>query len=140
MKIFSLVLLVMLVPPLFAVSGVAQQKQQGGAGNGYHPQAKYQGEYKSNLIFLQTYAKRYLATSIRTGQLSETILSSALDQLNSEGKWQGSLNPDGSCGINSIESPEWATGNRINYDEGSGQRRELIVENSLLKRRAPKIW
>ena len=54
--------------------------------------------------------------------LQKISCQDALDQLNSEGKWQGSLNPDGSCGINSIESPEWATGNRINYDEGSGQR------------------
>jgi hypothetical protein len=46
----------------------------------------------------------------------------ALDHLNLVGKWRGSLNPDGSCGRSSIESPEWATGNRINYDEASGQR------------------
>lgn len=121
MKIFSLVLLVMLVPALFAVSGVAQQKNRAALGNGYHPQAKYQGEYKSNLIFCRHTQKDTWRRQFHLDSFQNISCQRALDQLNSEGKWQGSLNPDGSCGINSIESPEWATGNRINYDEGSGQ-------------------
>lgn len=120
MKNFSLVLLAMLVPVFFAVSGVAQQKNQAALVNGYHPQVNYQGEYRSNLLFVRFSQKDFWRRQPNLDSLQRVSCQNALDHLNSDGKWQGSLNPDGSCGKNTVESPEWATGNRLNYDEARG--------------------
>jgi hypothetical protein len=121
MKKFSLVLLAMLVPALFAVSGVAQQKNQAALGNGYHPQVNYPGDYSPNLLFVRFSQRDFWRRQPHLDSLQSVSCQDALDHLNSQGKWQGSLNPDGSCGKNNVESPEWATGNRINYDEARGQ-------------------
>jgi len=114
-------LLVMLITAFFAVSGGAQQKNKA-AWNDYHPEVKYQGAYKSSLIFFRYTQKDAWRRKPHMDSLQSVSCQNALDHLNSEGKWQGLLNPDGSCGMSNIESPEWATGNRINYDEVSGQR------------------
>lgn len=121
MKNILLVLLALLVPVLFAVGSVAQQKNQAALGYGYHPQVNYQGEYRTNLVFFRYTQKDVWRRKPHVDSLQGISCQNALEHLNSEGKWQGSLNPDGSCGKNNIESPEWATGNRINYDEASGQ-------------------
>jgi hypothetical protein len=121
MKKMSWVLLVMVVSVVFAVSGVAQQKNTALPGAGYRPQVNYQGAYKSNLIFFRYSKKDAWRRKPRMDSLKSVSCQNALDRLNSIGKWQGNLNPDGSCGGNNNEAPEWATGNRINYDEASGR-------------------
>lgn len=122
MKKFSLVLLLMLVTAFFAVSGVAQQNNKALSGSGYRPQVKYEGTYKSNLIFFKYTQKDVWRRQPYMDNLQRVSCQDALDHLNFVGKWQGNLNPDGSCGGSSSESLEWATGNRINYDEASGRR------------------
>jgi hypothetical protein len=120
MKKLILILLVVLVPAFFAVSGVAQQKKRA-LGYGYQPQVQYQGEYKSNLIFFRYTQNDTWRRQPHMDSLQSITCQYALDRLNTDGKWQGRLKSDGSCGNNNEESPEWATGNRINYDTGSGQ-------------------
>ncbi|MGC1456022.1 MAG: hypothetical protein WA946_12625 [Nitrospirota bacterium] len=122
MKKFSLVVLVTLVASFFALSGVAQQNNTAASGSGYRPQVKYEGTYKSNLIFFKYTPKDVWRRQPYMDTLQRVSCQDALDHLNFVGKWRGNLNQDGSCGGSSSESPEWATGNRINYDEASGQR------------------
>lgn len=122
MKKISLVLLMILVTIFFAVNGLAQQNNKALSGSGYRSQVKYEGAYKSNLIFFRFTQKDVWRRQPYMDNLQRVSCQDALDHLNFVGKWRGSLNPDGSCGGSGSESPEWATGNRINYDEASGQR------------------
>jgi hypothetical protein len=121
MKNYSLLLIAILVLAFFAGIGVAQQKNQAKIGNGYQPQVKYPGNYKSNLLFFKYTKKDSWRRQPNMDLLKYVSCQDALNHFNSEGKWQGSLKPDGSCGWSSVESPEWATGNWINYDALAGQ-------------------
>ncbi len=121
MKKISWVLIVMVVSVFFAVSGVAQQNNKALLGTSYRPQVNYQGAYKSNLIFFRYTKRDAWRRKPRMDSLQSVSCQNALDRLNSIGKWQGRLNPDGSCERNNNEAPEWATGNRINYDEAAGR-------------------
>jgi hypothetical protein len=121
MKNIILVLLLMLVFAFFVGSGVAQQKNQAANGNGYNPQVTYSGDYKSTLLFFRFTKNDGWRRLPHMDRLRSISCQDALNHLNSEGKWQGSLNPDGSCGTSSIESPQWAIGNLLNYDESLGQ-------------------
>jgi len=121
MKNHLLLLLAILILTFFTSIGIAQQKNQAKIGNGYQHQVKYQGNYKSNLLFFKYTKKDAWRRQPNMDLLQNVYCQDALNYLNSVGKWQGSLKPDGSCGWSSIESPEWATGNRINYDALAGQ-------------------
>jgi hypothetical protein len=112
-------LLIVLVAFVLLLTGrsLAQQKPAGA----YNSQIKYAGEYKSNILFTRHSKKDTWQRKLHMDRLRRVSCQDALDHLNSEGKWQGTLKPDGSCGNVSIESPEWALGNRINYDNALEQ-------------------
>jgi hypothetical protein len=117
MKKTVLIMLVMLVLAFFAGSGGAQQINQAQMGKGYKSQVIYPGSYKSVLLFFRHTATDSWQRKPYMDRLRKVTCQDALYHLNSEGTWKGSLNPDGSCGTSSIESPEWATGNRLNYNQ-----------------------
>ncbi len=121
MKNYSLVLVAMFVLAFSPGSSIAQQNNQAVIGSRYNPQVQYPGENKTNLLFFRYTKNDAWRRLLHMDRLRYVSCQDALNHLNSEGKWQGSLNPNGSCGRNSVESPEWITGNRLNYDESTGQ-------------------
>jgi len=124
MNKLSLYVLAALVLAFFVGTGFAQQqKGQTWAGKGYDPRVIYAGDYKATLLFFKHTQNDFWRRKPHMDRLQEVSCQDALNQLNSEGAWQGSLNADGSCAGVSIESPYWATGNRLNYDallQGTG--------------------
>ena len=120
MKKTVLIILVMLVLAFFAGNGVAQQINKAPMGKGYNSQVIYPGAYKSVLLFFKNNTTDSWRRKPHMDRLRIISCQDALNHLNNEGKWQGTLNPDGSCGVSSTESPLWATGNRLNYDQLAG--------------------
>ena len=117
MKNIALFFFTMLVLVLFAGNGFAQQDDRTVTGNGYNPQVKYEGQYKAGLLYFRYRQKDLWRRQPHRDRLESVSCQRALNHLTREGKWQGSLDKYGSCGGSSIESPEWAVGNRLNYDE-----------------------
>ncbi len=109
MKNFSVVLAAMIVFVFFAGSSVAQ-------GNGYNPQVKYPGYYQSDLLYVKNNGSKIILVIPHLDRLDYISCSDALDHLGQEGKWQGHLKPDGSCGTYD-EPAEYTMGNRLNYEE-----------------------
>ena len=120
MKKTVLMMLVMIVLAFLVGTGVADQKNQAPIVKGYNPLIIYTGNYKSVLLFFRHTATDSWQRKLHMDRLRNVSCQDALNHLNSVGLWKGSLNPDGSCGPTSVESPEWATGNRLNYDQMTG--------------------
>ncbi|HTF99568.1 MAG TPA: hypothetical protein VK654_03150 [Nitrospirota bacterium] len=120
MKQFLLMVLAISLSTTFAVNSVAQQKNKTSLGTGYDPQTVYKGEYKWNLLLFRLSKDDFWRRQPRMERLRHVTCEDALKHLNAEGRWQGNLKSDGSCGNYTVdvkELPEWATGNRINYDQ-----------------------
>lgn len=78
--------------------------------------ASYNGEYiKTRLYYHNPNSAAWLRMSESDNYLDVVTCQDALVSLGKNGKWQGHLKQDGSCG--SKEEPSYfALGNRINYD------------------------
>jgi hypothetical protein len=117
MKNRALVFITILVLGIFVGSGFAKQKSPTGTGQGYDPGVTYEGQCLTTLLFFRYTKNDFWRRRPHMDRLRNVVCQDALSHLNKEGKWQGDLNSDGSCGMSSTESPEWAVGNRVNYDE-----------------------
>jgi hypothetical protein len=108
MKNISWVLIAMLALAFFSGSSIAQE-------NGYNPKVQYPGPYQSDVLYVKNSGSTIIRVIPHLDLLKYVTCYNALDHLNSEGKWQGHLRPDGSCG--SYDEPaEYTMGNRLNYD------------------------
>jgi hypothetical protein len=116
MKNISLFFLTMLVLAFFAGSGFAQQKGQTEPGNGYDPKVTYAGQYHAGLVYSRYNRKDTWRRRPHMDSLPSVSCEDALGHLTTEGKWWGRLDKYGSCESNNDEAPEWAVGNRLNYD------------------------
>ena len=116
MKKISLFFSTMLVLALFTGSGFAQQKGQTEPGNGYDPKVTYAGQYYSELVYFRYNRKDTWRRRPHMDLLENMHCKDALDHLTTKGTWLGRLDKYGSCESNNDEAPEWAVGNRLNYD------------------------
>jgi hypothetical protein len=90
------------------------QKEQVVAGP-YNPAIKYSGDYSSDVILFKNLKSTVWERLPRLGRLLQVTCQDASNALNREGKWQGRLKQDGSCGSDA-EPLDWITGNRLNYE------------------------
>jgi len=114
---------IILVCGLSAGLSSAQEQGSKGAvvkpGAAYNPKIDYAGDYRPMIVFFRNSSNDNWHRRPRLDRLRRITCQDALDALNKTGLWRGDLNLDGSChGTPGIESPEWALGNRLNYDEG----------------------
>ena len=122
MKQFFFVFILALAVGLLPGSGFAEQKhsvQQPAAFDGpYNSSVRYAGSYKNELLFFR-YADDGWQRKPRLDRLRSIKCKDALESLSLNGTWIGTFKVDGSCGGSGAlgEHPEWATGNRLNYDE-----------------------
>lgn len=111
---------------LCVTTGHAQQKGQDAGkkiGPVYNPAITYPGEYETNMILFKNSPKDTIWRRIpNLDRLWKVTCPDALAHLKQEGKWEGHLRLDGSCG--SIAEPaDWSMGNRRNYDEALEEQR-----------------
>ena len=123
MRSTLLLMAMALIVILSVATAFAAQNSQ--ASKEYNPQITYAGQYKANLLFWRYRPGDYWRRNPKRDRLSEITCQEALAHLKSEGKWTGCITPYGSCGVNSGECPEWALGNRINFDEALQQKRAI---------------
>jgi hypothetical protein len=121
MKKMTIVLLTVLVSCVLAGMLYAQQGVSGSTAKKgvalYDPKEIYPGDYKADMLLFKNGPKDLYWRSIpNLERLRRASCFAALDALNREGRWQGHLNLDGSCG-NTSEPADWAVGNRLNYEE-----------------------
>ena len=111
MKKILLFLMVVAVSWLIAGIVSAGQKDQGG----YDPAVTYAGYYQSDVLYVKNSGSKIIQAIPHFDRLNYVKCSDALDHLSRDGKWQGHLKPDGSCG--SYDEPaQYTLGNRLNYD------------------------
>ena len=99
----------------FSTKALAQQKSRT-TGNGYQAQINYPGDYQSNVLYVRNNGATIIQAIPHLDHLKDVTCYDALAYLKREGRWQGHLMPDGSCG--SYDEPaEYTMGNRLNYNE-----------------------
>jgi hypothetical protein len=100
--------------------GSAQQSSKGVVprpGAVYNPSTVYAGDYDTDMVLFKNDSKDMTWRRISNlDQLSKITCPQAQEQLKREGRWQGHLNLDGSCG-STYEPADWTLGNRLNYEE-----------------------
>jgi hypothetical protein len=111
MKTFARISMVALMLLLFAGGALAAEKITGP----YNPAIQYTGEHPTDVILYKNPKSDMWQLVPKVDRLSRVKCSEALYQLNREGKWQGRLKQDGSCG-SFAEPVDWITGNRLNYE------------------------
>ena len=114
-----LILIIALVLGLYAGSTSAQQKGESGdikGGGVYNADTRYPGAYENDALLFRNSLKDTIWRSIPNfSRLYKVTCVDALTHLKTEGKWQGHLKPDGSCG-STAEPAIWVMGNRLNYE------------------------
>jgi hypothetical protein len=115
--VFSFITLV-LVFGLVALASAAESTGQKATANSgvYNSAVIYPGEHPADALLFKNPRSVYWQRLPKMNRISQVTCSEALAQLNSEGKWQGRLKRDGSCG-NPAEPQDWILGNRLNYEE-----------------------
>ncbi len=87
----------------------------------YNPAITYPGIYISeSLLFKNRPTSQSWQAIPMLNTLKKVTCADAMTSLQREGKWQGNLNLDGSCG-STYEPAEWILGNRLNYEEARQQ-------------------
>lgn len=81
----------------------------------YNPAIQYPGEHPADVVLFKNPKSEAWQLIPKVDRLLKVKCGAALNQLNREGRWQGRLRPDGSCG-SSAEPVDWITGNRLNYE------------------------
>jgi hypothetical protein len=117
-------LISVLVFGLYVGIGSAQQSSKGVVpkpGDLYNPVIVYAGDYEANELLFKNSQKDTVWRSVpKLNMLSRVTCSDAVAHLERDGRWQGYLKSDGSCGPTS-EPADWALGNRLNYEEAFEQ-------------------
>jgi hypothetical protein len=115
-------ILVLLGSIVFNGVSAAEQKGQGQKGKvpAYDPLILYPGEHQADVLLFRNPGSIVWQRIPRLDQLRNLSCKDALDHLMSEGKWQGHLRPDGSCG-SPAEPSDWIMGNRLNYEDALEQ-------------------
>jgi hypothetical protein len=131
MKQILLVLSLLLALGLHAGIGIAEENPAIEAVYApdapYNPAIKYAGTFDQKLLFVKNTRHGNWHLRPYFDRLNYIKCQDALDHLRKDGSWDGIVKNDGSCGLigRHGELPEWATGNRLNYEEQvSGQYRE----------------
>jgi hypothetical protein len=88
------------------------------AADPYNPALKYSGKYTADLLYYQNPGNPIWNHGFKFTYPKGVLCKDALKHFMSNGKWQGHLRSDGSCGP-TAEPAEWAVGNRLNYDASS---------------------
>lgn len=90
--------------------------------NQYHANSIYKGDYiPEALYYRERKTQPWMHASATDNYLLTVKCSKALDRLTVDGRWQGNLNKDGSCGA-VAEPTYFVLGNRLNYEDSvSGQ-------------------
>lgn len=110
-----LILMIALMFALGSYAGSAGAQQRGQTGV-YNPDTQYSGEYENDALLFRNSPNDKVWRSIPNfSRLYKVTCADALAHLRTEGKWQGHLNPDGSCGP-TAEPADWVMGNRLNYE------------------------
>jgi hypothetical protein len=83
----------------------------------YHPEIQYKGDYITTALYYRhTKRQPWMRMSKSDNYLDSVVCFSALAKLGTDGRWQGNLNNNGSCGT--VAEPAWfVLGNRLNYEE-----------------------
>jgi hypothetical protein len=118
-KIAMISLMVMMVLVIGAAGAVAAEPNRpGGEGRApvYIPKAIYPGDYNPDVLMYRNPGSDAWQRVHNLDRLRHVACRDALEQLQREGKWQGHLNPDGTCG-STAEPSDWILGNRLNYDD-----------------------
>jgi hypothetical protein len=82
----------------------------------YNPKFTYPGDYNPDVLLFRITESHGWQRVSGLDRLRRVACREALEQLQTEGRWQGHLNPDGTCG-STAEPSEWITGNRLNYED-----------------------
>jgi hypothetical protein len=101
---------------------MAEPRGQGkeGAVPAYDPLIVYPGDYQADALLFRNPGTMVWQTIPRLERLQNVSCKDALDHLTGEGKWQGHLRPDGSCGSRA-EPSDWIMGNRLNFEDALAQ-------------------
>ncbi len=121
-RVFFLGLIALAFSCAAMVIAAETEKQPGPAVTGpYNPVITYSGIHNADELLFRNRPTSQSWQSIPTlNALKKVTCSDAIVQLQREGKWQGHLNLDGSCGP-TAEPCDWILGNRLNYDEARAQ-------------------
>lgn len=111
-------LMVMAVLCIASAAAVAAERN-GSARDGvaaYNPKMTYPGAYNPDVLMYRNPGAETWQRVIRLDHLRHVTCRDALEQLQKQGRWQGHLNPNGSCG-STAEPADWIMGNRLNYED-----------------------
>ena len=115
-RICSLLLLFALLASSAPISGAWA------AADGYNPALKYSGEYAPDVLYYRNRNNPNWYRGLNGTYPKGVLCKDALNHFSADGKWQGYLKRDGSCGP--VDEPaQWSLGNRLNYDASSGKAR-----------------
>ena len=118
MKITVIMLLLMIwnaIPSTTMAADPAGQKTPGKKAALYDPARIYSGDFQPDVLLYKNPRSDAWQRVTKLDRLQYVTCQDALAHLNREGKWQGHLNPDGSCG-STAEPSDWVMGNRLNYE------------------------
>ena len=82
----------------------------------YDPKKIYPGDYNAHVMMYRNPGSDMWQRVPGLDRLRHVVCRDALEQLQRQGRWQGHLKLDGSCG-STAEPMDWILGNRLNYED-----------------------
>jgi hypothetical protein len=99
-------------------AAAAEPRKPGGEAQTkvYNPKLTYPGNYNPDVLLFRLADGHGWQRVTGLDRLRRVACRDALEKLQTVGRWQGHLNPDGTCG-STAEPSDWIMGNRLNYED-----------------------
>jgi len=117
MDIKSLKIFLLLVLSLLFLPGPVTAEDKDLAGPEYEAERTYTGHYPADGLYMRRSVQKAYVPHYALVRLEQVDCNDARRSLTEDGRWQGNLNANGSCG-DPAEPASWVIGNYLNYMTG----------------------